>query len=59
MFPLTLARVAESVVAEGVMTADEIDSLTRELEQYCGDPTTMTATPRVVQSWGRRPDAAA
>ena len=59
MFPLTLARVAESVVAEGVTTADEIDSLTRELEQYCGDPTTMTATPRVVQSWGRRPDAAA
>jgi SAM-dependent methyltransferase len=59
MFPLTLARVADSVVAEGVTTSDEIDALARELEHYCGDPTTMTATPRVVQSWGRRPAAAA
>ena len=59
MFPLTMARIADSVVAEGVASKDEADSLARELERYCDDPTTMAANPRVVQSWGRRADATA
>ncbi len=59
MFPLTMARIADSVVAEGMATKDEADALVGDLDRYCGDPTTMTATPRVVQSWGRRADATA
>lgn len=51
--PLTLERIAQAVVEEKVATLDELHQLTGELYQYCADPTTFVAGPRMVQAWGR------
>jgi SAM-dependent methyltransferase len=55
MSPLTLERIGDSVVNEGVATADEVAAIGAELAEFCADPTTLLSTPRVVQSWGVTP----
>lgn len=55
MSPLTLDRIGESVVTEGVATAAEVAEIGAELAEYCADLTTLMSTPRVVQSWGVKP----
>ena len=55
--PLTLERIADSIVGEGVATAEEVAETAAELHEYCADTTTMVAGPRVVQAWGRSPTA--
>jgi SAM-dependent methyltransferase len=55
MSPLTLERITDSVVSEGVATAHEVAKIGAELAEYCADPTTLITTPRVVQSWGVKP----
>jgi 2-polyprenyl-3-methyl-5-hydroxy-6-metoxy-1,4-benzoquinol methylase len=52
--PLTLERIAESVVAEGVATAGEVQQTIAELYEYYADPTSLMSVPRIVQAWGRR-----
>jgi SAM-dependent methyltransferase len=53
--PLTLERIAEAVVAEGVADADELALLVAELYDRAADPTTLMGMPRVFQAWGRKP----
>lgn len=52
---LTIERIAESVQSEGVASAEEVAEVATEVAAYCADPTTLVSTPRVVQSWGRKP----
>jgi ubiquinone/menaquinone biosynthesis C-methylase UbiE len=52
--PLTLARIADAVVAEGVATTDEIAATVAELYELAADPTTLMGMPRVIQTWGAR-----
>jgi SAM-dependent methyltransferase len=53
--PLTLERIADAVVAEGVATADDIARFVAELYAQAADPTTLMSLPRTVQAWGAKP----
>jgi SAM-dependent methyltransferase len=52
--PLTLENIADSAVAEGLATREEIDALLVELYALAADSTTLLAFPRIVQAWGYR-----
>ena len=54
---LTIDRIADAVSSEGVASTAEVAELATAVRDYCADPTTLVSTPRVVQSWGRVPDA--
>ncbi|HZT19470.1 MAG TPA: class I SAM-dependent methyltransferase [Dongiaceae bacterium] len=51
---LTMEGIAERVIALGLATAGEVSALVDELHRLARDRTTVMATPRVVQAWGRR-----
>jgi phage/plasmid primase-like uncharacterized protein len=53
--PLTLERIADAVVAEGVATADDVAQVVAELYAEAADPTTLRGLPRIVQAWGAKP----
>ncbi len=50
--PLTLARIADSVVSEGVASAEEVAETVAALHEFAADPTTVMSMPRFVQAWG-------
>lgn len=52
MAPLTLGRISESVVQEGVATGSEVDQVLAELYANYEDPRSVMSCPRIVQSWG-------
>jgi SAM-dependent methyltransferase len=52
--PLTLERIADAVVAEGVAEADDVAATFAELYAYAADPSTLMGMPRVIQTWGKR-----
>ncbi len=52
--PLTLDRIANAAIAEGIATRDELADLVADLDRYAADPTTLLSLPRVVQTWGRQ-----
>jgi SAM-dependent methyltransferase len=52
--PLTLENIADSAIAEGLTTREEIDAVVDELYRLASDTTTVLALPRVVQAWGYR-----
>ena len=54
---ITIDRIADAVSSEGVASTAEVAELAAAVRDYCADPTTLVSTPRVVQSWGRVPDA--
>ncbi len=51
---LTLERIRQSILDEGLATPAELERLHAELRDYCEDPTTLMTTPRVIQVWGRK-----
>ena len=53
--PLTLARIVDAVVSEGVATALEVEQAIAELYDHAANPTTLMGMPRVVQAWGSVP----
>jgi hypothetical protein len=52
--PLTLAAAAESIVANGVATAVDVERLQADLDALSADQDRFVSMPRVVQAWGRR-----
>jgi SAM-dependent methyltransferase len=52
--PLTLAAATESIVANGVATAVDVERVRLDLDALSADPGHFVAMPRVVQAWGRR-----
>ena len=52
---VTLERIAQAVIAEGVATADEVARTAAELYAYAADPGTLMGMPPVLQAWGRLP----
>jgi SAM-dependent methyltransferase len=52
--PLTLENIADSAMAEGLATRDEIEAVLDELYRLASDATTVLAIPRIVQAWGYR-----
>jgi len=51
---LTLENIADSAIAEGLATREEIESLIGELYRLASDTTNVLAIPRIVQAWGYR-----
>jgi len=54
--PLTMENIADAVIEDGLATREEIDRIVHELYEFAADPSTLAGTPRIVQSWGRRPE---
>ncbi len=52
---LTMAGIAEAVLAEKLIEQSELRELLSEIERYTRDPLTVVCGPRVFQVWGRRP----
>src|SRR5262249_8026208 len=57
MVPLTLERIADSAIAEGVADNDEIADTIAELYAQAANPTTLMSSARVIQAWATKPDA--
>jgi hypothetical protein len=55
MTPLTLENIADSAIAEGLATREEIEAAVLELYKLAADGTTLLAFPRIVQAWGYGP----
>jgi len=55
MTPLTLENIADSAIAEGLATREEIEWAVDELYELADDRTTLLAFPRIVQAWGYGP----
>jgi SAM-dependent methyltransferase len=51
---LTLANIADALLAAGLLDRDGIAALHGELEALAADPETVIAQPRIFQVWGRR-----
>jgi SAM-dependent methyltransferase len=58
MIPLTLERIVDSAIGEGVADSDEIADTIAELYAQAADPTTLMSSARVIQAWATKPDAA-
>jgi hypothetical protein len=52
--PLTLENIADSAIAEGLATHEEIEAVVDELYRRASDTTTVLAIPRTVVAWGYR-----
>jgi SAM-dependent methyltransferase len=52
---VTLTSVSESLVAEGMVSAQDARTLHAEMTRYADDETTIVTWPRIVQAWGRLP----
>jgi SAM-dependent methyltransferase len=53
--PITMENIADTVLAEGLASADEVDQLVAELYEFARTPGTVASMPRVVETWGQRP----
>jgi SAM-dependent methyltransferase len=51
--PITVEAMADSVLAAGLATHEEVDQVVDELYAVARDTTTVMSIPRVVQAWGR------
>ena len=56
MASVTMKRIADTVVSEGLASKEEVDRIVSDLEDAAADPETQISLPRIFQSWGRRPD---
>ena len=57
--PITMENMADSIVADGLTSKGEVDSLTNELHEYARTPGTIGTTPRIVEAWGTKPATSA
>lgn len=53
MMSLTLHRVADAVLSEGLATASEFERLVTEIAAFEARPDTLVSLPRIFQVWGR------
>ena len=55
MTPITTENIADAVMAAGLASHAEVDRLVHELYEFACKPDTVISGPRVIQTWGRRP----
>ena len=51
---ITMMRIADSVISEGLAPQDEVDRVIAELNEVASNPEFLMGLPRIFQSWGRR-----
>lgn len=54
MAPLTMSRISEALIAEGLATQAEVQQILTELNHAAADCETVMSLPRIFQVWGRR-----
>ncbi len=54
---LTMENIAGTVLADRLASREEVDELVAELYRFAKNPRTLAGLPRIVQAWGRRPEA--
>jgi hypothetical protein len=54
MAPLTMARICDALIAEGLATQTEAQQILTELNRVAVDCETVVSLPRIFQVWGRR-----
>jgi SAM-dependent methyltransferase len=52
VIPLTMENIVDSVLAEGLASKADLDTLIDELYQFARDLRTVASQPRVIQAWG-------
>lgn len=52
---LTMENIAESVVAAGLASAEEVNEVVAAMHRFAATPGAIGATPRVFEVWARRP----
>src|SRR6516165_2646920 len=50
---LSMEKIRTAVLSAGLASADEYDAAHGELKAFTDDPTTVVASPRMIQTWGR------
>jgi hypothetical protein len=50
--PITMENIADSVLAAGLATREEIDQVVDELYDFARSSQTLMSIPRIVQPWG-------
>jgi trans-aconitate methyltransferase len=55
--PMALEAMTDSIVEEGVASADEVAQILAELYELAADPTTVVGLPRFVHAWATTPRA--
>lgn len=53
--PITLEAIADSVLAAGLATPDDLNATLGDLYAFAKQDGTVVSVPRIVQAWGRRP----
>jgi ubiquinone/menaquinone biosynthesis C-methylase UbiE len=51
---VTLEKVADAILEDGLASAEELREMIEELYAFARDPRTVLGGPRVFQTWGRR-----
>ena len=54
---LTMAAIAEAIVADGLATPEAVAEAVARLAEYADDPHTLIGSPRMFQVWARKPAA--
>ena len=54
MAPLTMSRISEALIAEGLATKDEVQQILADLNRVAADSETLISLPRIFQVWGKR-----
>jgi SAM-dependent methyltransferase len=52
--PLTMENIADSLVAENLVSREEVQSLTGELYKFAHAADTVGSTPRFIEAWGSK-----
>ena len=53
MAPITMSRIADALIAEGLATESEVQQILTELDQIAADSETVISLPRIFQVWGK------
>lgn len=54
MAPVTMLRISDAAVSEGLASKTEVQEILRELNETAADCETVMALPRIFQMWGKR-----
>lgn len=54
MAPITMSRISDALIAEGLATKDEVQQILAGLHKIAADDKTVISLPRIFQVWGKR-----
>ncbi len=51
---ITMAHIQEAVIQQGLASAQEVEDIVTDLDQFSADPRTILSLPRIFQVWGKK-----